>query len=200
MTRGFFGTAARFCAAIAVIGFAAPVWPQTCVLPLEKSAPDARFVLDAADSSVVIDNLTNLSWRRCAAGYDLVPGNTPDIGNDSCMLVGLTAEGGEAVNSDSDPSNDVALSYSWAEALEYAGLEGNAWRLPNIKELASILEMACISPAINSTFFPDALRTAHWSSTSHATRDSDAWTLSFSTGTDAAVSKNTSAAVLLVRD
>ncbi len=67
-----------------------------------------------------------------------------------------------------------AATYTWEEAL---ALAGNGWRLPNVKELQSIVEAQCYGPAINVAVFPDApdtLRTdfsstqpqnGYWSST-----------------------------------
>ena len=52
---------------------------------------------------------------------------------------------------------------TWEQALQEA--ENNpGWRLPNIKELQSIVEKQCTEPAINIQIFPGNL-SAVWSST-----------------------------------
>lgn len=53
---------------------------------------------------------------------------------------------------------EVRDYYTWAEALAFTN---GAWRLPNIKELASIIETSC-KPAINGTIFYGSDRS--WSS------------------------------------
>lgn len=60
-------------------------------------------------------------------------------------------------------------TYTWEEALAQA--EGSSyagytdWRLPNAKELDSIVEMRCYMPSINLTIFPSTPSMEFWSST-----------------------------------
>lgn len=69
--------------------------------------------------------------------------------------------------------------YTWLQALTEAGAATHAgysdWRLPNIKELASIVEFRCHSPAINLSIFPDTPsgvndieKSVFWSSSTNA--------------------------------
>jgi len=82
---------------------------------------------------------------------------------------------------------------TWEEALTYCeNLElppGQAdWRLPNIKELRSIIDNTSHSPAIDLNYFPTANLGDYWSSThgwtySHHNGEytpSGAWSISFS--------------------
>ena len=59
---------------------------------------------------------------------------------------------------------------TWKEALiagqqfgTFAGF--NDWKLPNIKELSSLVERSCVSPAINLTYFPSTPSAVYWSNT-----------------------------------
>lgn len=76
---------------------------------------------------------------------------------------------------------------SWQAAVDYCaglGLNGNSWRLPSIRELATLVDEAEVAPAINEEMFPDT----HYGSRSNdwywATpeRGSAAWGLNFDDG------------------
>lgn len=69
---------------------------------------------------------------------------------------------------------------NWQDAL---ALAGSGWRIPNIKELDSIVEEACSRPAINSTAFPDVGTgiTIYLSSSPFIVEDNTVWALSFYT-------------------
>ncbi|CCO47260.1 putative Fimh-like protein [Vibrio nigripulchritudo SOn1] len=110
---------------------------------LEATATANRFTLNADGTAV--DNMTNLMWTRCTLGKEW------DNTTSDCVKVG-----------------DV--HHKWFEALEsaeastYAGYSD--WRLPNIKELVSIVEVGCSRPAVNTTVFPSIHEKAKlWSST-----------------------------------
>ena len=57
-----------------------------------------------------------------------------------------------------------AATYNWANALQTAKNMGEGWRVPNIKELDSLVEQACYKPSINDVFFPNTVITNYWSS------------------------------------
>ncbi len=186
--------------ALPVLLFATSAWSQTCNLPIELSAPDSRFQLDPSDSGVVTDIRTGLSWQRCPVGRQIDDANTDFFADDSCPLVDQNPLDSVADNEDGDPDNDVALTYSWYEALDFAENTGNAWRMPNLKELASLVEYACEEPAINSNVFPNTAQGLYWSSTPNAVNDASAWTIDFEDGEDGPFEKNINGFVLLVSD
>ena len=65
---------------------------------------------------------------------------------------------------------DDNSSKPWLTALSYCeGLEIGSktdWRLPNVKELTSIVDYSKNGPAIDETAFPDTASMYYWSSTS----------------------------------
>jgi len=66
------------------------------------------------------------------------------------------------------------------EALVYAGFSD--WRLPNIKELPSIVDYSAYSPAIDGTFFPNTQSDYYWSGTTCALYTDFAWLVHFYDG------------------
>ena len=194
------GVSSKLGQVLPMLFFAASAWSQTCNLPLEPSAPDSRFQLDPLDSGVVFDSRTGLAWQRCPVGREIDDANTDLFADDSCPLIDRDPLDGVADIADDDFNNDVALDYSWYEALDFAENTGNAWRIPNIKELSSLVEYACAFPAINTNVFPNTAQDVYWSSTPDAVDDSSAWTIEFGAGEDDPIAKNINGFVLLVRD
>lgn len=79
-----------------------------------------------------------------------------------------------------------SYTMNWEEALAYCEVLGLAgyddWRLPNTNELQSIVDYKTKDPAIDTSFFPDAISFEYWSSTTRADRANLAWTVSFGRG------------------
>lgn len=125
-----------------------PVTAQTCNPNMPLTKPDSRYN-DNGDGTVT-DNVTGLMWKQCTEGQSSST-TACDTGN--------------------------AATFNWLEAHERAqsvnalGFAGyNDWRLPNIKELNSLVEFACFEPAINLTYFPtptwqSSMGSPYWSST-----------------------------------
>ena len=141
----------------------APVWTVNAAVCSSSSAtvnvpdttPTSRFSIqkDANENHLtVIDNQTGLEWAACPFGYSW------DLGIGACTSSGspgLTWTGAllQAVQANHDT---------------YLGKQG--WRVPNIKELASIVEYKCSDPAINNEVFGITDPTTFWSNT-HVTGD-----------------------------
>ncbi len=82
---------------------------------------------------------------------------------------------------------DDATGRTWEQAISYCealSLGGFVdWRLPNVKELRSIVDSTKASiPLINIDYFPGTLSSSYWTSTSSAPNPSYAWTVNFSNG------------------
>ena len=110
-----------------------------------------RFV-DNNDGTV-FDNYTGLTWLRC--------------------VMGTTWNGEYGICArDTDP-----LEYTWKTALqniqnfnnqEFSQGRAYDWRMPNIKELTSIINLNCVYPALDTSIF-EFEQSTFWSSTPSST-------------------------------
>ena len=146
---------------------------QTCNTRIIADAPDSRYTTNA--DGTVLDNKTALTWMRCALGH--------------------TWSNGTCTGS--------VKKYSWKNALQAADsavfAANTDWRLPNQKELQSLVENRCYSPAINLTVFPNTTNDWFWSSSPNAFNADGAWIVHFGYGAGYGVNKNGGHAVRLVR-
>lgn len=91
-----------------------------------------------------------------------------------------------------------ASSFTWQQALQHAA-DNPPWRLPNTKELVSLVESRCATPAINSRLFPNTPPARFWSSSAPAISPSSAWSVFFDLNTVDYVPKYYQSYVRLVR-
>ena len=81
---------------------------------------------------------------------------------------------------------ETASAMNWEAAIVYCeglSLAGhNDWRLPTIKELASIVDLAKYNPAIDTGYFPNTVSSYYWSSTTDAYFTDNAWLVHFGSG------------------
>lgn len=76
--------------------------------------------------------------------------------------------------------------YTWenailyCERLEFAG--HSDWRLPNYKELVSILDLSKVNPAVDTRYFPDTRSDFYWTSTTSTYDPGRAWYVYFNLG------------------
>ncbi|WP_158278908.1 DUF1566 domain-containing protein [Leucothrix arctica] len=118
----------------------------------------------------VKDLVTNLTWKRCAQG--------------------------QTWNSDDASCTDASLTFTWSQALSEAY---DGWRVPNIKELHSIVEVSCRSPAINEMIFPNTDSDNFWTASPYI-NNAHTWSVSFTDGNDQGFSKSEGMFVRLVKD
>jgi hypothetical protein len=143
-----------------------------------------RTTFDAASvitepNHLVVDTKTGLMWMRCPLGY------TWDT-NTCTRDEKKTAE------------------FTWPDAVAAAGNHTSFagyqdWRLPNRKELASIVEGACFDPAINLSIFPSTEAKGYWSSTPNNFNPDFAWAVNFINGDHVSTSRTNLFGVRLVR-
>lgn len=92
---------------------------------------------------------------------------------------------------------------NYANALSYCtGLvlaDMQDWRLPNIKELKSIIDYDVASPSINHSVFSTTNPQDYWTATLWAVDNNSAWYVDFSDGLVSAIGKTSSYHVRCVR-
>jgi hypothetical protein len=76
---------------------------------------------------------------------------------------------------------------SWQDAIDYcinnvAELPGEDWRLPNIKELQSIVDYGRVNPSIDTDVFTNTQSDSYWSGTTYHDFTGIAWIVYFSDG------------------
>jgi len=87
----------------------------------------------------------------------------------------------------------VGTTMDWQAAIDHCevlSLDGfNDWRLPNLKELTSIVDDSTVSPTIESTF-QNTVPGSYWSSTAYVGNVSRAWIVDFSLGAQGRLTKS----------
>ncbi len=118
-------------------------------LGIADSAAECNPLIPATLSSerfdvaagTVADTDTGLTWLRCSLGQTW----------------------------DGETCAGEVTSYRWQEALQAAEEESygahHDWRLPNRKELASIVEFRCFQPASDPVLWPGIIAARYWSAT-----------------------------------
>ena len=105
-------------------------------------------------NGTVKDTVTGLVWQKCSAGQ---------TNNASCT--------------------GTASTMNWKSALAYCDgltLGGRSdWRLPNVKELLTLVNPLKSSPAIDTAVFPNTALSLYWSSSPSIT---NAWHVRFIDG------------------
>ncbi len=103
------------------------------------------------------DSATGLTWMRCSMGQTW---------NGSTCL-------------------GTAATYTFAQANALTGTtifaNQSDWRLPNIRELQTIVDRSTYNPAINSTVFPNTQSALYWSDSPFLLYSNTAWVVYFGT-------------------
>jgi hypothetical protein len=148
---------------------------QTCLTTIDNTTPSDMFV-DNTDGTVT-DTATGLMWMRCSIGQVF------QATDNQCV--------------------DDAQQLTWQQALVTAHgftfASNNDWRLPNLKELTSLIERQCVRPSINTELFPVTPSDDFWSSTPSLTDPERAWVVAFFNGSNSLREKQLSVFVRLVR-
>ena len=126
---------------------------QTCLSSIVPTTPTSNFVVNT--DGTVTDQTFKLTWMRCSLGQLWVV--------DTCV--------GDASELNWQQALQIAHGY------EFANKKG--WRLPNIKELATITERSCVRPAINEELFPNTPSDDFWTSTPSIQDIERVWVIAF---------------------
>ena len=139
----------------AVLSATSAMAVQVCPSGILQTTPTADFT-DHGDGTIT-HKRTGLMWKKCVEGL-----------------------------SGSDCATGSIGAHTWQGALQLADGHSFAgysdWRLPNVKELISIVEFSCFSPAINLSVFTHAPDLHVWSSSLNASNSDLAWMVDFGFG------------------
>lgn len=146
---------------------------QFCLASVPTTAHKDQF--EEYDTGIAWHKRTNLMWMRCSLGQ--------------------TWEDGECIGE--------ATKMTWQAALQtsvgYDFLNNKQWRLPNLKELASITEKSCVRPSIDVDIFPNTPPDDYWTSTPSIQDELRTWVIAFFNSSSSIKQKDRSLHVRLVR-
>lgn len=129
-----------------------------------------RFIAKTIDThKIVIDRATGLIW----------PAEGTDLGFNSSS------------------SDTWANAIAYANGLDFAGFED--WRLPNVKELLSLLDYGKIEPCIDGDFFTITYPDDYWTSTSVLSDTSNAFAVDLIDGGVVMLNKMLTKRIVCVR-
>ncbi len=151
--------------------------PALALLALSLGAAPAHADFVVNTDGTVTDDATGLIWDQCAYGLS---GSGCDTG--------------------------TASTYTWQNALKLAVTANTAqykghndWRLPNVKELESLVDIGRYNPAIDTTVFPRTPSGRFWSSSVYTPDAALAWNVNFGSGGTGANGRGITYRVRLVR-
>lgn len=144
------------------------------------AAPAQAAPFTVHSDGTVTDGATDLMWDQCSRGQ--------------------TWSSGPACTGTAD-------AFTWVDALNEANVANDAshrghndWRLPNVKELESLLKLDAHSPAIDVAAFPNTPPSSFfWSSTVYTPHTANAWAVHFGDGSAYALNRGNTVQVRLVR-
>ena len=128
-----------------------------------------RYTISASGTEVT-DTRTGLIWQRCSAGQSW--------------------SGGTCSGSAATYTHEAALAYAQSQS---------GWRLPNVKELASLADRSRLDPAIDADVFPGTPSYWYWSSSPVAGYADRAWGVVFDNGYFSSYNRGNDSHVRLVR-
>ena len=155
---------------------------QTTYDYIDNDWPDSRYI-DHGDGTVT-DTATSLMWMRCTYSST---GIAYDAASNTCNG-DISDHGWGAAMMAVDPT----VSFNYANYGD--------WRLPNAKELASLVAFNSYDPAINATIFPGVISDEYWTASPAPTGRNYALAIDFTNGYSTSSQRHNKLNILLVRD
>lgn len=157
---------------------AASVAEQMCRTAINPTSASDQFVSNPDGSATHLS--TGLTWQRCLVGQSFEDNGTAlDATDDMCL--------------------GAPTVHTWERALQLQDA-ASGWRLPNLKEVESIIELQCMSPALNLDVFPNDNSATLWSSSPSAIDPTNSWAVRQEDGATLIEFRTNSLAARLVRD
>ncbi|MDY6989848.1 MAG: DUF1566 domain-containing protein [Thermodesulfobacteriota bacterium] len=144
-------------------------WSATTRVFLSVSA----WKLSFWEGQATISGENNLNYVRAVRGRPLEFGHFVDNGDGTVTdtTSGLMWQQTET------KAMDWEKALAYCENIDLGGYQD--WRLPNIRELLSLVDDNGAAPSINATFFPGCRPQTYWSSTTHTGFPGFAWGVPF---------------------
>ncbi len=134
---------------------------QTCE-GKDSTAEASQFTISSSVPAKVYHSTSGLEWSRCVVG--------------------------QTWNNTTETCDGDGERLTWQAALQLSNTYkvGNHtdWRVPNLKELVSLVQRSCVEPAIDLTIFPATPSDSYWTSTPNTSADKtqEAWSVGFYNG------------------
>lgn len=123
-----------------------------------KAAPATRWVVQPGGAEI-LDKTTRLIWRRCAEGQSWT-----------------------ASTCNATPTTFLTMDYAIDQAKAQADASGLRWRLPNPKELSTLVDTRVKGPAIDAVLFPGFYTESYHTSTPWPENPVYKWRVNFADG------------------
>jgi formylglycine-generating enzyme required for sulfatase activity len=180
----------------AIDGNAFPSTPSEYFWTASLQAGDSQtaWYIYFADGNTHDMDATKSNRVRCVRGEAAPPAVRYRPGADGTVL-------DEATGLTWQRSFD-ATTHAWSDARSYCGglsLAGGGWRLPNMKELQSLIDDTKVDPAIDVSAFPGTQGQAFWSGSPLSGALPDAWFVNFYAGVSYSTSQTNLYPVRCVR-
>lgn len=157
-----------------LVSVAASTGGAECNPQLPSNIEPSRY--HVLNDGTVKDQVTRLIWLRCPLGFSWSQAEA------SC-----------------EEDVGAKTAFTWAQALSHAAALNGNWRVPNSKELESLVKRDCYNPAIETEVFSSLDLDYMWSSTPASAYFGNAWAIQFRNGGVVSVDKENEYKVRLVK-
>jgi hypothetical protein len=163
--------------------FDSPWWTRT--QGMSSSFAAGRWAVYFGTGNMDILAFYSSAYTRCVRGGKKQPGAFAGTGQDQPHDFWDNGNGTitDRITRLVWQKQDRGTTASWEDAItacEESALGGYSdWRLPNVKELRSIVNSGMYAPAAYDGYFPNTQSNSYWSSTTYVTSPDAAWRVNF---------------------